>query len=209
MYLNKSLLFVICVPLLVISCSKETISPETFGSIEGKILESENSDGIPSVNITTTPATNSILTDNSGSFVISEVPTGTYTISADKKGYESNSVSIKVVEGQTASAQMYLDEETDNNSVENLSAEVTSWNDRVEGDTTFVEVEYKVRNDGEETEINEYEIYFEVQTNSGTSFYHEVRDTSLASGEQNVGNFEKYIRQNQTDTVFVSGTYAD
>jgi len=208
MYINKSLLFVVCVSLLV-GCSKETISPETFGNIEGKILDSENSDGIPSVNITTTPATNSILTDNNGSFVISEVPTGTYTINADKKGYESNSVSVKVSENKTASAQMYLDEDADNNSSENLSAEVTSWNDRVEGDTTFVEVEYKVKNNGEDAKINEYEIYFEVLTNGGSAFYHEVRDTSLAAGEQNIGSFEKYIRQNQTDTVLVSDTYAE
>ena len=208
MYLNKSLLFVICVSLFI-GCSKETISPETFGNIEGEILDSETSNGIPSVNITTTPATNSILTDNNGSFVISEVPTGTYTINADKKGYESNSVSVKVAEDKTASAQMYLDDESGNNSSQNLSAEVTSWSDRVEGDTTFVQVEYKVKNDSQDTQINEYEIYFEVLTNNGPAFYHEVRDTSLASGEQNISSFEKYIRDNQTDTVLVDGTYAE
>src|SRR6056297_634218 len=92
----------------LIGCSKETITPETFGNIDGQVLNSETEDGVGSVNITTSPATNSILTNQDGSFSFNEVTTGNYNITASKSGFESATVSVNVREGKTATAQIFL-----------------------------------------------------------------------------------------------------
>lgn len=199
--------------VLVVSvgCSKETVSPETFGKIEGQILDSETENGIASVNITTSPATNSIITGNDGSFTIEEVSTGTYTVNADKKGYVSNSVSIQVREDKTAKAQIYLDSE-DENGQKSLEAEVTAWNERrvnndnTGNDSTYADVEYEVTNTSDNIDINRYEVYFDVYT-SGQTFSKEESDTMLAAGEKNIAHFSKYVQQTTIDSVVVSGTY--
>jgi hypothetical protein len=199
--------------VLVVSvgCSKETVSPETFGKIEGQILDSETENGIASVNITTSPATNSIITGNDGSFTIEEVSTGTYTVNADKKGYVSNSVSIQVREDKTATAQIYLDSE-DENGQKSLEAEVTAWNERrvnndnTGNDSTYADVEYEVTNTSDNIDINRYEVYFDVYT-SGQTFSKEESDTMLAAGEKNIAHFSKYVQQTTIDSVVVSGTY--
>lgn len=200
-----SLLLIASIVVLMAACSKETVSPELYGSIDGQVLASDTQQGIGGVNITTSPATNSIMTKSDGSFSLNEVPTGSYTINAEKAGYISKSVSIKVREDKTASAQIFMEQEA-GNSKKYLSAEVTSWSARAQNDSTFAEVEFMVKNTSSETDIDTYEVYFEIFTN-GPEFYYEIRDTSLAAGERNIEGFEKYVRDNEVDSVRISGTY--
>lgn len=205
MKIKYSLLVFLCIVILS-GCSKETITPETFGSIDGQVFDSETEEGISSVNITTSPATNSITTNQDGNFNLSEIPTNQYTVTASKSGYESKSVNVNVRENKTATAQIYLDSEG-SNSGKYLEAEVTAWAETTSNDSTFAEVEYEVKNTSDDSDINAYEIYFDVHT-SGDTFSKEEGDTALAAGERNIGEFRKYVRQNTIDSVVVNDTYA-
>ncbi|MDZ7691756.1 MAG: carboxypeptidase-like regulatory domain-containing protein [Balneolaceae bacterium] len=205
MKIRYGILLLSSISLLILSCSKETITPELYGSIDGRVLASKTDEGLGGVNITTSPATNSIITNSNGSFSLNEVPTGNYSINAEKSGYSSSSVSVKVREDRKASAQIYM-KQVERNNKKYLSAEVTSWNARAKNDSTFVEVEFMVQNTSSETDIGTYEIYFEIFTD-GPEFYYEVRDSSLSAGERNIQNFEKFIRNNKVDSVQISDTY--
>lgn len=206
MNLKYSIAITLCIAM-VIGCSKETLTPETFGNIEGQVLDAETEEGVSSVNITTSPATNSIITNQNGGFSIQEVPTGQYTITAEKSGFETASVNVSVRQSKTASAQIYLNAEGEN-AAQYFSAQVTAWTETSSNDSTFAEVEYQVTNDSEDTEIQEYEVYFDIYTPANT-YSQEERDSSLAAGERNIGSFRKYVGDNNAiDSITVSGTYA-
>ena len=76
MKLNVTILFVLLTSsLLWFGCAKETVDPELYGSIEGRV-QTSSGEGLSSVSITTTPGTDAILTDANGQFTISDIPTG-------------------------------------------------------------------------------------------------------------------------------------
>ncbi len=93
------------------SCEKDAIDQETFGSIEGFVLNSETEEPVSNANITTTPPTNSILTEPDGTFFFDDIPTGGYSIQARKSGFKSNSVSVSVREDGVAHASIPLSPE--------------------------------------------------------------------------------------------------
>ena len=86
---NAVLRFVLLFSIAVFSfsCREDTVEPEVFGSITGTVFDSETNEVIENVSITTNPATSAITTDNSGNFVINNVPIGNYSITAKKSGY--------------------------------------------------------------------------------------------------------------------------
>ena len=211
MNFKYSIAITLCLAALI-GCSKETITPETIGNINGQVLNSETEEGIGGVNITTSPATNSILTNQDGSFSLNEVTTGNYNVTASKSNFESATVSVNVRQGKTATAQVFLDPEGGNGG-KSLKADVTAWNERTvdvdttDSDSTFADVEYEVSNNSDDVDINRYEVYFKIYT-TGETFSKEEADTALAAGEKNIGEFSKYVHQTTIDSVVVSGTYS-
>lgn len=184
--------------LVVAGCDEETLGPETRGTLEGVVQDAETNDPIAQANVTTSPPTQSVLTSEDGTFEITDIPTGDYSIEATKTDYQSRAVQVSVQENQTTSATLLLERE-DNFSSESdsLAAEVTNWfNDRVNRDSTgadsiFADVEYGAENVGD-VRIQDYEVYFEIDTAEGT-FSQEVSGDSLDTGQRDVGGFRKYI----------------
>lgn len=196
----------VCIAMLA-GCAKETVEPEFFGSIEGSVINSETENGVSNVSIETTPATEAILTNADGSFQITDIPTGNYIIRATKPGFNSKSVNVLVREDRTSSAKILLEpDEEEGSSSEFLKAEVTSWFQTGPSDSSFVDVEYKVSNTSNSTKITEYEVYFDIFT-SGETFLFEVSATELEPEENNIGTFEKFVRNTVVDSVIVSGIY--
>lgn len=109
--MNYRILLLFLSVFLFASCEKDAIDNETFGSIEGFVLNSETEEPMSNVSITTTPPTNSILTSPDGTFIFDEVPSGSYSIQARKSGFQNNSVSVTVREEQTAIANIPLSPE--------------------------------------------------------------------------------------------------
>lgn len=194
--------------LLVNSCAKDTIEPEMFGAIIGIVIDGETEEAIGTVNISTTPATEAIFTDEGGRFSFEDIPTGNYTIQARKSGYSSTSVSVSVRDGLSSSAfiQMNPDDEDPDSSVtrDEFSAGITSWFNDVDGDTTHVEINYRVENNSDSGTISNYEVYFRVETDSGISFYFDIAGENLQSGQNRSGNFRGYIRNNEATEVSIN-----
>ncbi len=200
--------FSLLVPAFIFSCSKETVMTEIFGDIEGKVIHSKTEEPIRNVSISTSPGTVAILTEEDGSFFIDDVPTGNYNIQARKDGYSNASVSVAVRENRVATAQIVMKpvEEDTSASKGDLEAEVTNWFNRAEGDTTFVDVEFSVKNIGESTVIDEYEVYFEILT-GGDSFFYDISGEELKAGQRRFGQFTKNIFNNTATNVVVLDTW--
>ncbi|MGM0739056.1 MAG: carboxypeptidase-like regulatory domain-containing protein, partial [Bacteroidota bacterium] len=196
------------VPIILFSCSKETVMTEVFGDIEGTVIHSETEEPIRNVSISTSPGTVAILTEEDGTFFIGEVPTGNYNIQARKDGFSNASVSVAVREDRTATAQIVMKpiEEDTSASKGDLEAEVTNWFNRADGDTTFVDVEFSVKNIGESAAIDEYEVYFEILT-GGDSFFYDISGEELKAGQRRFGQFTKNIFNNTATNVVVQDTW--
>lgn len=196
---------------VVTGCDEETLGPETHGAIQGVVQEAETNDPIAQVNVTTSPPTQSVLTDGDGSFKITDVPTGAYSIEATKTKYDSRTVQVSVQENQKSSATILLEQSEDfNDQSDSLTAEVTNWfNDRINRDSSgadsiFADVEYSARNVGD-VRIRGYEIYVEIETADGT-FSQEVGGDSLDIDQRDVGGFRKYI-PSEAQAVRVEDVY--
>ena len=200
--------FSLLVPAFIFSCSKETVMTEVFGDIEGKVIHSKTEEPIRNVSISTSPGTIAILTEEDGSFFIDDVPTGNYNIQARKDGYSNASVSVAVRENRVATAQIVMKPVEDDTSASkgDLEAEVTNWFNRAEGDTTFVDVEFSVKNIGESAAIEEYEVYFEILT-GGDSFFYDISGEELKAGQRRFGQFTKNIFNNTATNVVVLDTW--
>lgn len=205
------LLFLL-IPLLPLAgCDDETVGPEARGRISGHVQDASTDDPIGRASVSTSPPTESILTDDDGSFLLEGVQTGNYTVEVSKTDYRSRSVTVKVEENRTATARILLERSEDANSqTDSLHAEVTNWyNDRVNRDSTgadsiFADVEYRVRNAGE-VPVRRYEVYFRIGTSAG-DFSFEVRGDSLDVGQQDIGGFRRHVLE-EAETVEVRDLY--
>lgn len=193
--------------LMMFACSKDAMEGDTFGTIEGSIIDSESEEPVRNVNITTTPPTNSILTDDNGEFEFSNIPTGNYTVNASKPGFRDKSVSISVRENSFAVAKIFFQQETDEAAEQEddiIEAEVTSWHTTTSNDSIFVDVSYRVSNISERTDVNEFEVYFEIVT-SNAAFFYEIDGSDLKVGQNMFGEFNKYTRESLAEDVQITG----
>lgn len=197
-YRSSCVLLPLSLMLLVAGCDEETLGPQTRGTLTGVVQDTETNDPIAQANVTTAPPTQSVLTEEDGTFEIEDVSTGNYSIEASKSGYESRAVEVNVQENQTTSATLLLERGDDFGSEnDSLAAQVTNWfTDRINRDSTgadsiFADVEYSARNAGD-VRIQGYEVYFEIDTAEGT-FSQEVSGDTLATGQRDVAGFRKYL----------------
>lgn len=216
MKLNVTILFVLLTSsLLWFGCAKETVDPEFYGSIEGRV-QTSSGEGLSSVSITTTPGTDAILTDANGQFTISDIPTGNYTIQAQKDSFITKTVRIAVKEDRVATATIVLEaDDSEGSSNGNISAQVDfvdqiNYQNIAGADSNIVDVEYMIRNVSSSKRIGNYEVYFDIFTSNsagagGPKFNFEVKGDSLRTLERTYGSFQKYIREFQVDSVRVSG----
>lgn len=206
-----STLLLVALALVAVGCDEETVGPQTEGQVEGTVLDAQTNEPVARANVTTSPPTQSVLTDSDGTFSLGNVPTGNYTVQASKSDYESRSVTVNVTEGRTATATILLERADDfGSSNDSLRAQVTNWfNDRVNRDTTgadsiFVDVEYSALNVGD-VRIRRYEIYFDITTPDGT-FSKEIEGDSLDVGQRDIGGFRKFVTAEGED-VRVTDVY--
>lgn len=185
-------------------CKEATLGPELSGTLEGRVLDFHSGDPIQGAGVTTAPPTGAVVTDEDGRFIFDDIPAGSYTITARRVGYAPNTATVSVRENRVTQATVFL-EEADADSTEipstALRVDVLNWANRTRGDSTFVRVEYRVRNEGT-TDIAAYEVYFQIAT-TGDTFYEERSGTDLRVGQFDIENFEKFILNNTAVDVRV------
>ncbi len=76
--------------LTVFSCKEELVDQIETATIKGKVVKRGTNTPLANVKITTSPSTNTVFTESDGSFEITDVPTGDYSVKAEVSGYLAN-----------------------------------------------------------------------------------------------------------------------
>jgi hypothetical protein len=85
------------------------LQPEaTTGTISGTVTDEGTGLPIVGASVSTQPATTTVNTDGLGSYTISDVSPGSYTVTASASNYMDDSTSVAVTAGQTATADLML-----------------------------------------------------------------------------------------------------
>lgn len=182
-------------------CKDATLGPELSGRIEGAVFDFDTRAALGGVGITSSPPSSAIMTGEDGTFVLEDVATGSYTITARRSGYQTHSVTVAVREDRTTQASIFLEKADTTSNQASLSTEILNWSNReTEEDTVLVRVEYRVRNTGG-VDIPSYEVYFRIET-EGDSFFQEQNGTGLKVGQEDIRQFsKKLLTRPATDVV--------
>jgi len=84
--------------------------PVLPGSISGQVTDAEDGSAISGAQVT--DGTRTTTTDATGEYTIADVPPGTYQVTAGKEGYQSSSMTVNVLSGSSAVANLSLTEVT-------------------------------------------------------------------------------------------------
>jgi len=101
--------------IILLSCNEEQIEDTGFGTIKGRVVDKVNFEPIENAKITTSPTTSTIFTDEEGYFTIVDVPTGEYSVQAQKDGFLAKFEPINVVINTTGQVVFELETSTTNN----------------------------------------------------------------------------------------------
>lgn len=179
---------------LLVGCKEATFGPETFGSIQGRVLDFETGAALANAVITTSPPSSALVANENGEFTVESVAAGNYTVTASRNGYQPGAVTVAVQQNRVTQAVLFLrseEEEDSTDTGDDIEVEVLSFSTipGTTSDSSTVRVEYRVRNLGE-ANIPNYEVYFRMMTN-GPTLYQEQRGTNLGRGQQDIVQFDK------------------
>jgi len=115
---SNNILFTVLLSILLLflfSCKEDTITPEMFGNISGLVLDADDNTPIVGASVTTSPPTNSLVTDDTGKFEYLDITVGNYTITVTKNDYVKNAVSVQVKDGKITAPTILLNKSTSSN----------------------------------------------------------------------------------------------
>lgn len=105
---NIWIIFAFLLIIMLPACEEEKIDIEKYGSITGVVLNGEDYSPLGGVQISTTPASSTMLTDENGRFEFDKVKEGEVAITARKKDFLGNSVTVAVYEYEKTELTFYL-----------------------------------------------------------------------------------------------------
>ncbi len=172
------IIFPLLLLLLLSSCKENTVEPINYGSIQGMVYQADGKTPVSDAQITTNPASVSIVTDNTGKFTISNVPTGDYSISASKTNYNTTSVSVSVQSGVTAQATILLSYSTSN--TPGMAVNPSPKN-QASSQPVSLKLSWKPPTQNYSTDTVKYDVYF-FNSNSSTpqKIASEITDTTVS-----------------------------
>lgn len=71
---------------ILTGCSEDTLETSAVGKIAGTVVEKGTNEPIENIKISTNPATSTVFTDETGAFILSDIPPGDYSVQAMKEG---------------------------------------------------------------------------------------------------------------------------
>ena len=102
----KKVLLTIAMAALFAACSP--VEYDHFSTITGTVIDDEDQSSISGVSISLNPSGKSTFTDNNGYFQLVDLDAQSYTIQAQKTGYQTDRKTITDVAGETESVVFYL-----------------------------------------------------------------------------------------------------
>lgn len=156
---NNWIILGILLMFMLPACEEEKIDIEKYGSITGVVLNGEDYSPLGGVQISTTPASSTLLTDENGRFEFDKVKEGEVAITARKKDFLGNSVSVAVYEYEKTELTFYLLKDEKNVGWVTIYDPVPG-NGAVDQKTSFM-FQWKVDQQNKGKELNYTLYYFE------------------------------------------------
>lgn len=127
--MKRNILVVGCmiwtVAYIFFGCTENKINPEAKGHIKGQVIDDFSDDPITDAQLTTNPATQTFITNDTGYFFINNIDIGEYTLAIKKAGYRSESVTITVKEEDTTFMEVLMNRNAEFNKIPVISKNPT------------------------------------------------------------------------------------
>ncbi|SEW47990.1 CarboxypepD_reg-like domain-containing protein [Chryseobacterium wanjuense] len=103
--------------LCLFSCDEELVDQAQTGSMKGKVVKRGTNQPIANVKIFTSPSTQTVFTGTDGSFEITGMPVGNYSVKAELTGYVTNYQGVNIQnQNQVVTVVFEMDDDTSLNS---------------------------------------------------------------------------------------------
>lgn len=103
--------------LCLFSCNEELVDQSQTGSLRGKVVKRGTNQPIANVKIFSSPSTQTVFTGTDGSFEITGIPLGNYSVKAELSGYISNYQGVNIQsQNQVVTVVFEMDDDTSLNS---------------------------------------------------------------------------------------------
>ncbi|WP_340198991.1 carboxypeptidase regulatory-like domain-containing protein [Ascidiimonas sp. W6] len=111
----KKIIYVLFTFSILISCSEDKVDTFVTGEISGTVVSDGDNEPIENVKISTSPNSKTVFTNANGEFTLEEVPTGDYSLKAEKDGWVTNFEAVSLTESATVTVIFELELETATN----------------------------------------------------------------------------------------------
>jgi hypothetical protein len=111
----KKIFYTLFILVALISCSEDKIDTFVTGQISGTVVSKGDNEPIENVKVSTQPNSKTVFTNSDGEFTLEEVPTGEYSVQAEKEGWITDFEGVTLNEGAEVSIIFELDLETATN----------------------------------------------------------------------------------------------
>lgn len=108
MFKNYQVLLALVLSLSLLTAVGCGTKSSLRGTIVGTVVDSQTGIGVAGATVVTSPSTSSVLTDINGSFTIADIEPGVYTVTAHAADFNSNSLTVSVDSGLSATTHVVL-----------------------------------------------------------------------------------------------------
>ncbi|TYP73578.1 carboxypeptidase-like regulatory domain-containing protein [Aquimarina intermedia] len=167
----------VCITLYsIMSCSEDTIELEGLGAVKGKVVAVNTNEPLENVKISTNPSTSTVFSDKDGNYVIENIPTGDYSISAQREGLLAEFEAISVLTDKTLEVVFEMDVETAANRPPNAAKLVTP-PDNATDQPVEVQLIWS-GSDPDKEDVLEYTLSLRNDQNDTVAYFEEIKDTT-------------------------------
>ncbi len=165
----------VLVVLTMISCGEDTIDLDGLGVIKGRVVNEGTNEPIENVKIETNPGTSTVFTDKDGNYQLKGVPSGKYSLSAQKEGLLAAYEGITVIAENELEVVFEMKIETANNKPPN-AATLISPVDNAENQEVEVKLIWSA-SDPDKDELT-YKISLRNEKDNEIKYYENITDTT-------------------------------
>jgi hypothetical protein len=143
--------------IIAIGCSEDnSVGPGGSSAITGRVIDALTNAPLAGASISTTPATQTVVTDTAGNFTIANVAAGTYAINASRAGYANATLPVTMTGSQNLNVVIPM---VVGNGSDSLGI---PWNpmppDNAAGQPTYITLQWSVT--GGKRDSLRYDVYF-------------------------------------------------
>ena len=181
----KNIIISFLAVFFVTSCSEDTIDLEGLGSVTGRVVENGSNEPIENVKISTNPSSSTVFTDEDGFYKIENIPSGEYSLSAQKDGLLAEFEAISIIPDRELEVVFEMDVETASNRPPN-AAELILPADN----TTGLPIEVELKWSGSDPDTNDeltYTVSLRNDLNSEVELFENLTDTTLVLSDLSFG----------------------